>query len=164
MKLFGVLCVLQKYSDKGCENMQRKLLTNGNVFKRTDDRWCGVVWYQDEQGVRKRKSFSGTTKQAVNKKITEYIAEFENEIEESIEGTKLLKDSMQKWLEISKFPRVEQTTYDRLESTAKNQIYPILGNKIVGDITANDVKALLNHYMNEGLSFSTVKKAYVLMM
>lgn len=155
--------MLQKYSDKGSEKMQRKLLTNGNVFKRTDDRWCGVVWYQDEQGVRKRKSFSGTTKQAVNKKITEYIAEFENEIEDSIEGTKLLKDSMQKWLEISKFPRVEQTTYDRLECSAKNQIYPILGNKIVGDITANDVKALLNHYMNEGLSFSTVKKAYVLL-
>ncbi len=33
--------------------MQRKLLTNGNVFKRTDDRWCGVVWYQDEQGALK---------------------------------------------------------------------------------------------------------------
>ena len=30
--------------------MRKKLLTNGNVFKRTDDRWCGVVWYMDEQG------------------------------------------------------------------------------------------------------------------
>ena len=28
----------KKYSDKGSEKMQRKLLTNGNVFKRTDDR------------------------------------------------------------------------------------------------------------------------------
>ena len=26
--------------------MQKKLLTNGNVFKRTDGRWNGVVWYQ----------------------------------------------------------------------------------------------------------------------
>ena len=25
--------------------MQKKLLTNGNAFKRTDGRWCGVVWY-----------------------------------------------------------------------------------------------------------------------
>ena len=23
----------------------RKLLTNGNAFKRTDNRWGGVVWY-----------------------------------------------------------------------------------------------------------------------
>lgn len=70
---------------------------------------------------------------------------------------------MQKWLEISKFPNVEQTTYDRLECSAENQIYPILRGKVVGDITANDVKELLNLYMNRGLSFSTVKKAYVLL-
>ncbi len=55
------------------EFMQRKLLTNGNAFKRTDGRWGGVVWYMDEQGERKRKSFSSTTKQAVNRKMTEYI-------------------------------------------------------------------------------------------
>lgn len=30
--------------------MQRKLLTNGNAFKRTDGRWCGVVRYMDEHG------------------------------------------------------------------------------------------------------------------
>ena len=42
--------------------MQRKLLTNGIFFKRTDGHWGGVVWYMDEQGHRKRKSFSGTTK------------------------------------------------------------------------------------------------------
>lgn len=28
----------------------RKLLTNGNAFKRTDNRWGGVVWYMDESG------------------------------------------------------------------------------------------------------------------
>ena len=104
--------------------MQRKLLTNGNVFKRTDGRWGGVVWYMDEQGNRKRKSFSGTTKQETNKKITAYIAEFENPAEESDESKKLLKDSMQKGREIAKFPNVEQTTYDRLECSAENQIYP----------------------------------------
>ena len=30
--------------------MQKKLLTNGNIFRRTDDRWGGTVWYADEQG------------------------------------------------------------------------------------------------------------------
>ncbi len=143
--------------------MRRKLLTNGNVFKRTDGRWCGVVWYMDEQGNRKRKSFSGTTKQEANKKITSYITEFENTIEESDESKKLLKDSIQNWLETFKFPSVERTTYDRIECTAINQVYPILGDKVVGDIVAADIKNLLNHWMNEDLSFSTVKKAYVLL-
>ena len=143
--------------------MQKKLLTNGNVFKRTDGRWCGVVWYMDEQGERKRKSFSGTTKQETNKKITAYIAEFENQVKESVESKKLLKDSIQNWLEVTKFPTVEQTTYDRLECTAKNQVYPLLGDKVVGDITATDIKNMLNTLMNKGFAYSTVKKAYILL-
>ena len=117
----------------------------------------------DEQGNRKRKSFSGTTKQEANKKITAYITEFENQVELSDESKKLLKDSIQNWLEIFKFPSVEQTTYDRCECTAINQVYPILGDKVVGDIVAADIKNLLNHWMNKGLAFSTVKKAYVLL-
>lgn len=72
----------------------RKLLTNGNAFKRTDNRWGGVVWYMDEQGERKRKSFSGTTKAEVNKKMTEYIAAFNESIIESQETKKRLKDSI----------------------------------------------------------------------
>ncbi len=27
---------------------QKKLLANRNVFKRTDDRWSGMVWYMNE--------------------------------------------------------------------------------------------------------------------
>lgn len=42
--------------------MQKQLLTNGNAFKRTDGRWGGVVWYKDEKGERKRKSFSAQPK------------------------------------------------------------------------------------------------------
>ena len=124
--------------------MQRKLLTNGNTFKRTDNRWGGVVWYQDEKGERKRKSFSGTTKQEVNQKITDYIAAFTQETLDSDESRKTLRESMQKWLEVFKFPSVERTTYDRCECTAKHQVYPVLGEKIVSDITTADIKALFN--------------------
>jgi integrase len=142
--------------------MQRKLLTNGNIFKRTDGRWGGVVWYMDEKETRKQKSFSGTTKQEVSKKITAYITEFENKASTD-EGKKLLKDSIQNWLENYKFPSVEQTTYDRAECIARNQIYPKLCDKTVGDVTASDVRNLLNECMNKGLAYTTVKKVYVLL-
>ena len=143
--------------------MEKKLLTNGNAFKRTDGRWCGVVWYMDERGERKRKSFSGTTKQGVNKKMTDYITEFNEVIIESDESRKTLRESMQRWLEIFKFPSVERTTYDRCECTAKHQIYPVLGDKVVSDITAADIKDLLNQKMNEGYAYTTVKKVYVIL-
>lgn len=53
--------------------MKKELLTNGNAFKRTDGRWGGVVWYKNEKGERTRKSFSGTTKLEVKKKMKNYI-------------------------------------------------------------------------------------------
>ena len=124
---------------------KRKLLTNGNAFKRTDGRWGGTVWFMDEIGERKRKSFSGTTKQEVNKKMTAYIENFNNEVETSIEANITLKESMTNWLKVFKFPSVERTTYDRYECTAINQIYPLIGNKIVGNITSADIKKVLNH-------------------
>ena len=135
--------------------MQRKLLTNGNAFKRTDGRWGGVVWYMDESGERKRKSFSGTSKQEVNKKMTAYVADFENQLIESDESKKTLKESMQNWLQVFKFPSVERTTYDRCECSAKYQVYPLLGGKVVGNITSADIKSLLNHLMDNGYAYTT---------
>ena len=142
---------------------QREILTNGNAFKRTDGRWGGVVWYLDEHGERKRKSFSGTTKSEVNKKMKKYIVEFNQDKNDSMESLKTLEDSLQNWLQVFKFPAVERTTYDRAESIAKNQIYPQLGKKVVGDITSADIKKLLNYWMTEGYAYTTVKKVYVLL-
>ena len=138
----------------------RKLLTNGNAFKRTDGRWGGTVWYMDESGERKRKCFSGTTKQEVNKKMTAYIEDFNNQVETSIEANKTLKESMTNWLQVFKFPSVERTTYDRYECTIENQIYLLIGNKVVGNITAADIKKVLNHWMTEGYAYTTVKKVH----
>ena len=140
--------------------MQKKLLTNGNIFKRTDNRWNGVVWFMDEQGERKRKSFSGTSKAEVKEKITEYIAAFNEQLTASDESKEKLEDSMAHWLQVFKFPSVERGTYDRLECTAKHQIYPLIGSKVVGDVASADIKAVLNHWMNEGYAYTTVKKVY----
>lgn len=140
--------------------MQKKLLTSGNIFKRTDGRWNGVVWYMDEQGERKRRSFSGTSKPEVKAKITEYIAAFNKQLMDADEAKRTLSDSMGSWLQVFKFPSVERGTYDRLECTAQHQIYPLLGEKVVGNITSADIKAMLNHWMNEGYAYTTVKKVY----
>ena len=140
---------------------QKKQLTNGSAFKRTDGRWCGVVWYMDEYEQRKRKSFCGTTKAEVNKKMTEYVAEFNHQLLQSNESKHTLQKSMQNWLEVFKFPSVERTTYDRLECSARHQIYPLLGEKVVSDIKPADLKKLLNHWMEEGYAYTTVKKTYV---
>ena len=67
---------------------QKKLLTTGNAFQRTDNRWGGTVWYMDEHGERKRKSFSGTTKAEVSKKMKDYVTAFDKMVAESDESKK----------------------------------------------------------------------------
>lgn len=143
--------------------MKKKLLTNGKAFKRTDGRWGGTVWFMDEQGERKRKSFSGTSKTEVNKKMTTYIAEFNQKLNGSDELKQTLEQSMNNWLKIFKFPSVERGTFDRCECTAKHQIYPLIGEKTVGDITAADLKSLLNHWLEQGYAYTTVKKVHDLL-
>ena len=107
--------------------MQRKLLTNGTSSKNKKGRWDGSVWYLDEFGERKRKSFSGKTKQEVDKRIREYIEHFNDEVKSvGSESNKPLKESMQNWLEVFKYPSVQRTTYDRYDMTAKHHIYPII--------------------------------------
>ena len=143
--------------------MQKQLLTNGNAFKRTDVRWGGVVWYKDEKGERKRKSFSGTTKAEVNKKMTDYITKFEEEIIDAIEGNKTVKDSLLNYLQVFKYPNVERVTYDRNEQIYKNQIVPYMGKLIVSNITGADIKRLISTLTDKGYSFSTVKQTYNLL-
>ena len=144
--------------------MEKKLLTNGNTFKRTDGRWCGVVWYMDENGERQRRSFSGKTKTAVQEKITAYITAFYDEPAPTYDiANTTLQDGMQHWLEVFKFPAVERTTYDRLECTSRVHIYPTLGKRLVLSITATDLRTLLNKQMHDGYAYTTVKKTHDLL-
>ena len=95
--------------------------------------------------------------------MKKYIIEFNEDKNDSVESLKTLEESLQNWLQVFKFPAVERTTYDRAESIAKNQIYPRLGKKVVGDITAADIKKLLNYWMTENYAYTTVKKVYTLL-
>lgn len=157
-----ILCVADKeYWSEIMSN--KKLLTNGNAFKRTDGRWGGVVWYMDEAGERKQKAFSGTTKAEVNRKMTEYITKFEEDLKASNESNQTIKDNMQTWLEVFKYPSIERTTYDRLECTAKNRIYTEIGNRVISRIKAVDIKKILNSRMQQGYAYTTVKKIHNLL-
>ena len=140
----------------------KKLLNKGTVYKRSDNRWGGMVSYHDEQGVYRRKSFCAPTKKAVLKKIGDYIEVFKMEIAEADETKKPLRKSMQKWLEVFQYGTVERATYDRKEDCAKHYIYPRIGDMIISEITSADLNGILTQMMNEGYSHSTVKHVYSL--
>ena len=142
---------------------QKKLFTNRRAFKRSDDRWGSTVWYIDEKGERKRKSFSGTTKAEVTKKMTNYVATFNDALQGSDESRKTLKESLAHWLQVFKFPSVERTTYYHCECTVEHQIFLLLSEKAIGDITAAGLKEVLNYWMGKGCAYTTVKKVYIVL-
>ena len=80
-----------------------------------------VIWYFDEQGIKRRKVFSSKTKTEAQQKISTYIAQFNAEVRNSDESNKTVRESLTRWLQVFKFPSVERTTYDRLECTAQHQ-------------------------------------------
>ena len=144
--------------------MQRQLLTTGTTSKNKKGRWDGSVWYLDEFGERKRKSFSGKTQTEVQNRIKDYIASFNAELRSANAAANCpLKEGMQKWLEVFKYTLLQRTSYDRYEMSAKHQIYPYIGDKPISDITGADIKQLLNIIMQSGTSYSTCKKAYLLL-
>ena len=114
--------------------------------------------------MKRRKVFSSKTKTEAQQKITTYITQFNEEVRSSDESQKTIKDSLTHWLQVFKFPSVERTTYDRLECTAQHQVFPLIGEKIVGDITAADLKSV---FSTTGWSRATptppVKKVHILL-
>lgn len=69
---------------------------------------------------------------------------------------------MQNRLEVFKFPSVERNTYDRYECTAKNQIYPYIGDKVGNPLVAmkearinkQDRFMLMIYKVNRDINFS----------
>lgn len=91
-------------------------------------------------------------------------------IRERIAGNRLvltaetsLRPAMQHWLEIEKFAELERTTYDRYECSAKNQIYPFIGDVPLSSLTRDDFKELIDGTIDAGYAYTTIKKMYSLL-
>lgn len=86
---------------------------------------------------------------------------FENEVEQKSQK-QIFATDIQRWLKLTMFKHIKGTTYDRYEQVIKYQIVPAaekLQNKLVKQITMDDIKVILNSITDSGKSESTLKKA-----
>ena len=51
-----------------------------------------------------------------------------------------LQSAMREWLEVFKYPALQRTSYDRIEATARAQIYPCIGMNQIDKITVEDLQ------------------------
>jgi len=144
---------------KGGDFMGEKRRDKGEgsiYFRESDKRW--VAKYVATPG-SKPKVLYGKIEQEVKKKLREYKKEIiKNDYVEVQKIT--VKDYMENWLFNVKIHELKPKSFDRMEVTLNNQIYPHIGDYQIDVLTANDVQVLINKLVVKKLSYSTIKKTY----
>lgn len=98
--------------------------------------------------------FSGSTKMEVQRQMNQYDVETHvNPLTTSFETY------AKNWLVVYKQPTIKASSYDTLENTFRNQIFPHLGMLRISEIKTVDIQKMINSIKASGLSYSKVKKA-----
>lgn len=117
-------------------------IINGmNIKQRPDGRYEGRLTINGT-----RKSFYGSTKVEVKRKVKTYLQKVENGYHDpqKIE----LNEYIQYWLTTYKLNKIEPSSYTRLYSVFNCQIKDTIGKKMIGNVTTSDIQKLIDNHAN----------------
>lgn len=121
----------------------------------------------DRYSIIYKKTFQGKRLEVRGKTVNEVTRKMKQKETELLERGKArsskatLYEAMMDWLFLSKKPELKPTSFDRLETTIKNQIGGTeLGKLRYQQITNKDIQELLNELNHQNKSWSTIKKTY----
>jgi len=127
----------------------------GSIYKRGDKYYGRVrTGRYKANGKPEIIYFTGDTKMAVQKQMNQFDAEAH--IDPLITS---FETYASQWLVLYKQPTIKASSYDTLEGTFKNQIYPYIGMMRISEIKTSDIQKMLNDIKKQGFSYSRVKKA-----
>lgn len=134
----------------------------GAVFQVSDTKWVAKICLGvDDNGKPIIKQFSGKTEAIAKKKLRDFKKSTDY-TEKHIPSNDTVRAYFTAWMKEYQFHKLKPSSYDRLESTVVNHIFPHLGNMKVDKVTRNHVQVLINQlYSEKNLSYSSIKKVYV---
>ncbi len=140
---------------------ERRANGEGTVFQLSDGKWVAKIYLgQGSHGEWQVKQFSGKTEAIVKKKLRDYKCSTD-----FIERHAPVQDTVQAyfaiWLREYQYHKLKPSSFDRLESTVSNHIYPSIGNLKMDKVTRDHIQGLINKLCRKGLSYSSIKKVYV---
>lgn len=144
-------------------NKTKSRTTNGSGSIFYDDkrnRWCAEIQWSDKNGEKHRKKFAGNKKSAVKNKLEDFKRQLLIANGDIDNDDILFKEYADNWLKTILFHTLKPTSYTRKEVTLKYQVYPYIGDIPINRITHTDIQNMVNELANNGLSYSTIKKAY----
>lgn len=138
----------------------RREYGSGSVSQRKDGTWTArMVIGVTPSGNPKIKALYGKTEREVKRKLKDFQKEFYKN-DQVTTARESVERYMRRWLYSKKANELKQKSFDRLEQTVLYQVVPYIGNLQVQALRADDVQDLINRLKQDGLSWSTVKKAY----
>ena len=131
--------------------MPRKRREKGTgSVRRVKDRYYGRLTIDGTQ-----YSFAGDSAADVRRQMRDFSPEDRKPLQPST-----VKEWMGSWMNTYKKSDIKASSFDRLECTINHQIFPALGKYKLSELTPATLSEWLWNMKNDGLSYSTVKKAY----
>ena len=129
---------------------------DGSVYQKKDGSWVAQMAVPNKST---RKFFYGKSESEVKKKLKQFQNEIIKNGYTEIKNI-TVREYMEDWLYSVKKNELKPKTFDSIELTLNHQICPYIGDIQIGSLTSNDVQQLMNTLVAQGLSYSTIKKAY----
>lgn len=139
---------------------KRREKGTGTIQKMADGRYRAFIRYGSKpNGQPYSKSFTCKTELEAQQKLKAFAKSLKEN--GNIKPThQSLETYMTDWLTNTKKNELKPSSYDRLECTLVNNVFPYLGRLQIQTVTPKDIQSCLNTLSDKGLSYSTVKKTY----
>lgn len=142
------------------EDKQRRDYGSGSISQRKDGTWTArMVIGVNEKGKPRIKALYGKTEREVKKKLKDFQKEYYKN-DQSIVIRNTVEAFMRTWLYDNKVNELKPKSFDRLEQTLLYQVFPQVGHIQLAAFQSSDVQTMLNTLKQNGLSYSSIKKAY----
>ena len=132
----------------------------GSISQRSDGTWTArLTLGVNEDGKRKIKALYGKSEREVKKKLSEFKKEYYKNDSVNVEKN-TVHSYMDSWLTDVKKYELKPKSYDWLEQTLNNNVNPAIGHLQIAALKSSDVQKMINDMVDDGSSYSTIKKAY----
>ncbi|MFI3202081.1 MAG: tyrosine-type recombinase/integrase [Eubacteriales bacterium] len=152
--------------------MAKRSNGEGSIYRRQDGRWCGSIYIETIDGVKRKYVYAST-----QKLVKQKLKELESNQEKCWEKVLLFQDWMMQWMESYKKPMLKQTTYDNymmninkhingqslgkteLDKLTTDALQKFYNSKLVGDENGSKLSPRTIEYIHTIIG-SSLKQAY----
>lgn len=121
--------------------------------------WIGQIRWVDSAGTKRQKSFSGKKRVAVKAKMDDFKKQLIIQPSTIENKSVTFKDYCEKWMSTKQIFKLKPSSYDRKVCTLENQVYPVIGDISIEDLSHDDVQSMVRLLHDSELSYSSIKKA-----